>query len=54
LENLIELHVNNNKLTYIPHELAELKNIKFLYCENNAIDSFHTDIYEIDGLQITY
>jgi len=50
LTNLIELHLENNKLQSLPAEIGNLTNLKVLYLYNNKLKSLPAESLKIKNI----
>jgi Leucine-rich repeat (LRR) protein len=54
LENLRELHLNENKLTSIPSEIGQLTNLQKFFLDYNALTSLPPEIGQLTNLQVLF
>lgn len=50
----LHLFLNENKITRIPDEIAELDNVEFLYLEHNKLSSLPSALAKMDALEGMY
>ncbi len=54
LENLEELDLSNNKISYVPNVIGKLKNLKKLYLHDNMIMFVDTDLVFLCKLEVLW
>ncbi|MBS1827035.1 MAG: leucine-rich repeat domain-containing protein [Acidobacteria bacterium] len=50
----LHLFLNQNQITQLPNEIADLDNVVFLYCEHNRMDSLPRALLDMDALEGMY
>lgn len=50
----LHLFLNQNEITQLPAEIAELDNVVFLYCEHNRMDNLPRALLDMEALEGMY